>query len=323
MGKYHLIAELARGAWATCTSQPSAAGRLQQITRVEGAESPSCRTTKRSSRCSSRRRAWLRASFTRTSSRPTKSPRRTGAITSPWSTSTDDRSRASCVVLPARKAFPIGAQLRIIGDALLGLHHAHELRGFDGGTARHRPPGRQPAQTDGHVRWPSQGARFRIAKAVDRRSRRRPACSRGASRTWRPEQACSVKVDRRADIYSMGVMIWEAAAERRLWPGMSEVEILSRVLRDGAPRLRDVVPDAPQALDAICSRAMARDCRGSLCDRAGVARRLEAHIAHRNDKMTMRQIGELIAVGFAEERHKMNQIIEETLARVSSGRARV
>ena len=45
-----------------------------------------------------------------------------------------------------------------------------------------------------------------------RRSRRRPACSRGASRTWPPSRPGDSSVDRRADVYSAGVMIWEAAA---------------------------------------------------------------------------------------------------------------
>ena len=99
---------------------------------------------------------------------------------------------------------------------------------------------------------------FGIAKSIDSSHGDEDRRPQGRVAYMAPEQAWGRRVDRRADVYSAGVMLWEAAAGRRLWPGMSDVEILARLLREGPPPLCAVRPDAPEDLEAICARAMER-----------------------------------------------------------------
>ena len=214
--------------------------------------------------------------------------------------------------------FPLAAHLRVVADALHGLDYAHELRGFTGEpfgiVHRDVSPLNLMVTFDGQVKLLD----FGIAKTHDSSLDTKAGVLKGRVAYMAPEQASGGEVDRRADIYAVGVILWEAVAGRRLWPHMSEVEILSRVLHEEPPRLSRIAPDVPDELDAICARAMARDRKDRYATAAALREDLEAHIARRDDRLTMRQIGEAVGVMFAEERYKMNQVIEERLSRVQA-----
>lgn len=74
-----------------------------------------------------------------------------------------------------------------------------------------------------------------------------------------PEQARGEEVDERADVYSLGAMLYEVLASRPPYAGVESDEIISHVL-DGPPEPLDrLVPDVPPDLLAIVCKAMSRD----------------------------------------------------------------
>jgi serine/threonine-protein kinase len=218
--------------------------------------------------------------------------------------------------LAPRGGLPIGAHLRIIAEALLGLHYAHEFRGFDGDPLgivhRDVSPLNLLVTFDGQ----SKVLDFGIAKALDSSLETQAGILKGRIAYMAPEQASGGKVDRRADIYAAGVMIWEAAARRRLWRGMTDVEILSRTLGEGPPRLRSIDSSAPADLDTLCARAMASDPADRYPTAMSLLSALDEHLACRDDAMSMREIGALVNRAFAPERQRLNAVIDDAVARI-------
>lgn len=75
-----------------------------------------------------------------------------------------------------------------------------------------------------------------------------------------PEQYLSRNVDGRADLYALGVMLFEMVAGRRPFPGNDAVALATSVLRDEAPKLTSTNgPRVPQRLDALVARLLERD----------------------------------------------------------------
>lgn len=161
----------------------------------------------------------------------------------------------------SRTWIPRDVSLRIILDTLAGLHVAHELRGEDGELLNlvHRDVSPQNVLigVDGVARITD----FGVAKASARLSSTRSGQLKGKLGYMAPEQARGGDIDRRADVFAMGIMLWEALAARRLFRGKqdTDAETLQRVLFEPIPRLRDVDPSIPPGIDAVVARALERD----------------------------------------------------------------
>ena len=101
--------------------------------------------------------------------------------------------------------------LRVVCDMLAGLDYAHKLTDFDGSPLDDRPPRRQPAERVRHVRRPGQAARLRDRQGgrLAVRDPRRRAQGQGLVHVARAGRAAG-RSTRRADVFSAGVMLWEA-----------------------------------------------------------------------------------------------------------------
>jgi predicted Ser/Thr protein kinase len=73
-----------------------------------------------------------------------------------------------------------------------------------------------------------------------------------------PEQIQQREVDGRADVYSLGCVLFHCLAGRPPYVRESEVDVLNAHLRDPVPTLGDVRSDVPAAVDGVIGRAMAK-----------------------------------------------------------------
>ena len=154
---------------------------------------------------------------------------------------------------------PPPVALRIVVDALTGLHAAHQLHDADGRPLglvhRDCSPQNVLVGVDGSARITD----FGVARAASRMAFTRPQQVKGKVAYLSPEQAHAQEVDRRSDIFTMGIVLWEVLAGRPLFQGDTEAATLSRLIGGPIPSVRSFAPDLPAAIDEVCRHALQRD----------------------------------------------------------------
>ncbi|HEX4462641.1 MAG TPA: protein kinase, partial [Polyangia bacterium] len=85
-----------------------------------------------------------------------------------------------------------------------------------------------------------------------------PGTVKGKVAYMAPEQATGGALDRRADVFAVGVMLWECLTGKRLFKAPNEAATLLKLLEDPIRPPSTIQPAAPTELDVICARALAR-----------------------------------------------------------------
>lgn len=157
------------------------------------------------------------------------------------------------------KPLPKKMAMRVLVDALAGLHAAHELRDDEGKLLgvvhRDFTPHNILVGTDGVARLTD----FGIAKAATRLSHTRTGFVKGKIGYMAPEQARGALVDRRCDVWAAGVIAWEVLSGKRLHPVDDDVSTLLKVATETPPRLRTIDPSIHADVDAAVASALDRN----------------------------------------------------------------
>ncbi|WP_394838349.1 protein kinase [Pendulispora rubella] len=214
----------------------------------------------------------------------------------------------------AKGDIPLRLHLKVIAEALAGLHTAHELNDFNGTPLEivHRDvsPHNILVGYEGEVKVVD----FGIAKVAGSRSETRTGVLKGKFTYMAPEQFLGQKIDRRTDVFAAGVMLWQAVTKRRLWGReVNEIEVYRRVVESRIPRPREVNAAVPAVLDDMVMKALATDpaARHQSADELRAA--IEDYLAAEHAHATPRELGALVSTHFTEERRAIRAAIEERM----------
>jgi serine/threonine protein kinase len=171
---------------------------------------------------------------------------------------------AELLVAASRAESPLspGIVSAIGQDVLDGLQAAHEATSETGQPLGvvHRDVSPQNVLVD--VEGCARVLDFGIAKAVGRAAKTtRDGSLKGKVAYMCPEQIHGEPLDRTADLYALGIVLWEAIALERLFAGSNEVDTMRRALMADVPSLESSRPELPAGTDAFFARALARSPR--------------------------------------------------------------
>ena len=209
-----------------------------------------------------------------------------------------------------------GLNLEIVAQiaiaALDGLHYAHELKdviGNDLGIVhRDISPQNLFISYDGAVKLLD----FGIAKNAMQDGRTRTGLLKGKISYMAPEQARGEELDRRADIWSLGVVLWEAVTGSRLFRGANEAATLNLTLSEAVSSPSSRRPDLPPELETILMRALKRDPSERYATAAAMRDDLETWLSNR-ELLPSASISQLMTRLFGKEMRDQRQQLQGLL----------
>jgi eukaryotic-like serine/threonine-protein kinase len=172
----------------------------------------------------------------------------------------DTLNRVLRSAIERRQQVPIEVACSMVTGVLHGLHAAHEVKDEEGVALdiihRDVSPQNILIGRDGIARVLD----FGVAKALAQSPNTQSGLLKGKFGYMAPEQIMRGTVDRRADVFAAGVVLWETLTCRRLFQASKNIErAMSRVVAADIPPPSSYRSDIPARLDAIVMKAVERD----------------------------------------------------------------
>jgi eukaryotic-like serine/threonine-protein kinase len=214
------------------------------------------------------------------------------------------------------RGLPLHEHLRILSQLARGLHYVHTLRDDDGEPLAivHRDVSPQNVILTyaGKVKLID----FGIAQTRATATQTRVELIRGRLDYMAPEQLASAPLDRRADVFALGVMLWEAISGARFAGGreVSDFDKAQARIRGAEADIRDVCPVVPAPLARLLAHALALAPADRLPDAESFADAVDAHLAAVGAEPSEHSLSLLLHPMFEPERRKLQALIDRRRA---------
>jgi len=210
-----------------------------------------------------------------------------------------------------RKLLPREFAVYIAMEAAKGLDYAHKRTTLQGAPLNivHRDvsPSNLLVSYHGEVKV----ADFGIVKAANTVESTDAGTLKGKFEYMSPEQAQGLELDRRSDVFALGIILWEMLTGRRAFKSESEIRTLERIKSVDIEYPSAVNPQVPARLDDIVMRALAKDPD----DRYQDARELHADLMEvlypASPDITQQSLAHFMTELFNEELGRERERLEE------------
>ncbi|MEM7448771.1 MAG: serine/threonine-protein kinase [Myxococcota bacterium] len=221
--------------------------------------------------------------------------------------------------------FPMKQAVYICMEACRGLSYAHELADDDGIALNlvHRDV--SPPNILLSKRGEVKVTDFGLAKATTQLERTDPGVVKGKFSYLSPEAALGKEVDARADIFAMGIVLWEMLAGRRLFLGETDYQTVKLVQQANVPSIQKLNPEVDATFEEVLSKSLAQrpDHRYQSAREFGDA--LADYLFSHQKKVTSYDIANLVkenvgeeALALGNDQSIIDRLIQEELLRFTS-----
>jgi eukaryotic-like serine/threonine-protein kinase len=208
----------------------------------------------------------------------------------------------------------VAEAIYLILEACKGLSYAHTCENPENGEPLHivhrdvSPPNILISK-NGEVKLVD----FGLAKANSQIESTDPGVVKGKFSYLSPEAASGLDIDQRADVFAVGILLWEMLTNRRLFLGESDYQTVELVRQARIPSLAAINPEIEPELEGIIRKALEREPDRRYQTAADLGDALAQYLFSRRMKVTARDIAALVRDTQIEQQRKRSLVPKESL----------
>ena len=223
-------------------------------------------------------------------------------------------------------ALEFGLAANILQQSCAGLHHAHSLVDGKGNDIAlvHRDV--SPSNLFATISGTVKVLDFGVAKSRDARARTVTGALKGKYAYMSPEQVMAFELDRRSDVFSLGIVFFELLTNRRLFWRDSEYKMFQAIAEEPIPDPRDFRPSVPEGLAKVANKALSREVDGRFSSAEEMAKAISEAMTGSGLAMSNAEVASHVRSRFAGPIQDRRQLVVTSVKpseqpTVSDGRA--